>query len=49
MDDIHLSYMAEENANQLDLSNVRELGMKVAVYDANDNTILKPTEVNIAF
>lgn len=49
MDDIHLSYMVEENASQLDLSNVKQLGMEVAVYDANDNTILKPTEVRIAF
>lgn len=49
MDDIHLSYMVEENASQLDLSNVKELGMEIAVYDASDNTILKPTEITIAF
>ena len=48
-DDLHLSYMVEDKADQFDLSNIRQLGMEIAVYDAKDNTILKPTEVTIAF
>lgn len=49
MDDIHLSYMVEDSADQFDLSNIKTISMKVAAYDMNDNTILKPTEVTVTF
>lgn len=49
VDDLRLSSMVEDKAGEFDLSEVKEVGMKISVTDDNGNTILDSAEVAIAF
>ncbi len=49
IDDLLLSSMVEEKADQFDLSEVGDVSMAISVTDANRNTILDSTELTISF
>lgn len=49
VDDLRLSSVVEDKAGEFDLSEVKEVGMKVSVTDDNGNTVLDSAEVTIAF
>lgn len=49
IDDLLLSSMVEEKADQFDLSEVGDVSMAISVTDANRNTILDSAELTISF
>lgn len=46
---LRLSSMAEDSDEEIDLSDVKEVGMKVTVKDGNENTLLESIDVTLAF
>lgn len=49
VDDLLLSSMVEDKADQFDLSEVQEVSMSVSITDANRNTILDSAELTVSF
>ncbi len=46
---LRLSSMAEDSDEEIDLSDVKEVGMKVTMKDGNENTLLDSIDVTLAF
>lgn len=47
--DTDLTYISERGDDPIDISSIKEVGLKLGLADANGNTILDPTEVTITF
>lgn len=47
--DTDLTYISEHGDDPIDISSIKEVGLHLGLADANENTILDPSEVTVAF